>query len=464
MSGGLSLSDWRGGGLAIPLLAAGGLRGEAAAPKAKMLELCAAALLGEGLAASVPAAGFFVPGRIEVLGKHTDYAGGRSILAAVERGFCLLASARDDRRVTVIDAAAGEACRFELDPDLAVPVGTWFNYPMTVARRLARNFAEPPPRGADIAFASDLPRASGMSSSSAMMVATYFALAGANDLPGRKAWRDNIDSPETLAEYLGTVENGQSFRSLPGDKGVGTFGGSEDHTCMLCCRAGGLARYSYCPVRFEGAIPLPAGHTLAIASSGVVAEKTGAVREKYNRASRLAGAVAEQWRKATGRDDPHMAAVLHSGPDAAGRLREVLARLGGGAGGQGDELRKRFEHFLAESEEIIPAAGDALSRGDLDEFGRQVDRSQELTDTLLGNQVSETIYLARAARELGAAAASAFGAGFGGSVWALVPGAGAEGFLTRWSQAYHQRFPDHAGRDAFFLTGAGPGAFTISGF
>ncbi|MGH7448520.1 MAG: galactokinase family protein, partial [Longimicrobiales bacterium] len=45
---------------------------------------------------------FFVPGRIEVLGKHTDYAGGRSLLAAVHRGFVVAAAPRPDGAVQVI--------------------------------------------------------------------------------------------------------------------------------------------------------------------------------------------------------------------------------------------------------------------------------------------------------------------------------------------------------------------------
>jgi len=63
--------------------------------------------------------------------------------------------------------------------------------------------------------------------------------------------------------------------------------------------------------------------------------------------------------------------------------------------------------------------------GDGAALGGLVDRSQELTTTHLRNQVPETIFLAKAAREEGAIAASAFGAGFGGSVWALVPKEGA---------------------------------------
>ena len=47
---------------------------------------------------------WFVPGRIEFLGKHTDYAGGRCLICALERGFCVVAAARDDDKVRITDA------------------------------------------------------------------------------------------------------------------------------------------------------------------------------------------------------------------------------------------------------------------------------------------------------------------------------------------------------------------------
>ena len=73
----------------------------------------------------------------------------------------------------------------------------------------------------------------------------------------------------------------------------------------------------------------------------------------------------------------------------------------------------------------------------------------------------QTIFLARSARELGAAAGSAFGAGFGGSVWALVALSDAETFLDRWAQAYRRRFAASASRASFFLTRPGPAAFEL---
>ena len=94
-------------------------------------------------------------------------------------------------------------------------------------------------------------------------------------------------------------------------------------------------------------------------------------------------------------------------------------------------------------------------------LGRLVDQSQAMTESLLGNQVRETVWLASFARKLGAAAASAFGAGFGGSVWALVQRTAAESFLQDWQQAYRQQFPARAPQSQFLLTAAGPPCVTM---
>jgi len=166
------------------------------------------------------------------------------------------------------------------------------------------------------------------------------------------------------------------------------------------------------------------------------------------------------WNGATGRVEPHLAGVIASGPDASGRLRKVLQESGDEEYDCG-ELLQRFEHFVAESEQIVPAAGDALAGSDLAEFGRQVLRSQELAERLLGNQVAEMVFLARSARELGAVAASAFGAGFGGGVWALTRSEEGEELLAEWSALYKSKFPEAGANAQLLLTRPGPAAFEL---
>src|SRR5881394_2701709 len=78
-------------------------------------------------------AAWFVPGRIEFLGKHTDYAGGRSLICALERGFCVAAPARDDERMLITDAGRLDHVEFCISPASNPRAGHWSNYPMTVA-------------------------------------------------------------------------------------------------------------------------------------------------------------------------------------------------------------------------------------------------------------------------------------------------------------------------------------------
>jgi len=445
----------------VPLaesLAAMGLRPEAIDGKRDRFRAAASALAGRTGDARIDAA-FFVPGRIEVLGKHTDYAGGRSLLCAAERGFCLVARARLDRRIDVIDARTGESTQTALDANIEPVRGRWSNYPATVARRVARNFPDAG-IGADIAFASDLPPASGLSSSSAFMIAVFLGIAHLNGLANDTRFRSAIGTSEDLAGYLATIENGNSFGTLAGDRGVGTFGGSEDHTAIVCCRPGTLSQYRFAPVQRELEIGLPAGLAFVIAVSGVVAEKTGAALAAYNRASRLAVRVLEAWNAATGRADQTLERATTSAPDAVARMCDVLNRSTDPEF-PATALRNRFEQFRTESQDIIPTASEALRAGDLTRFGLLVDRSQEAAEKWLGNQIAETVTLARSARQAGAVAASAFGAGFGGSVWAIVPEDEVPRFSEAWSAAYRAAHPEAASRATFFRTRPGPSARRI---
>ena len=89
------------------------------------------------------------------------------------------------------------------------------------------------------------------------------------------------------------------------------------------------------------------------------------------------------------------------------------------------------------------------------------DESQALAERWLGNQIAETSTLARLARQLGADGASAFGAGFGGSVWAMVPDREAERFCHAWRAAYDAAYPMLASRAAFFRSHAGPAVLRL---
>ena len=401
---------------------------------------------------------FFVPGRIEVLGKHTDYAGGRSLLAATNRGFVIAAAARTDGRVSVVDAASGTRMEADVHGSARGAVPQWAAYPLTVLRRCARNFPTAT-LGADIVFESDLPQAAGLSSSSALVVGMFLALDAVRGMSRTPAYQSAIDGREDLAGYLGAVENGMSFRSLEGDQGVGAMGGSEDHTAILCARPGRLVQYRYAPVTFEADVLVPERWTFVVGSSGVRAEKAGAVMEQYNRLSAATQRLVQLWRTAGAGDEPTLGAVVAADADASLRLREIVRRH---APEEEDELLTRLAQFVAESEDIVPGACATLGRNDITGFSSFVRRSQEYAENALSNQIPETVQLAQSAYAIGAAAASAFGGGFGGSVWALVREADADEFLESWRALYLEHFPQHQDTAQFFITPASAPAVRLT--
>ena len=373
-----------------------------------------------------PAWRFFVPGRIEVFGKHTDYAGGRSLVAATPRGFAVAASPADDDRVVVVDGNSDEMCEFELSGDGELP-GGWHRYVAATIVRLRRNF--PDARlSTRIAFTSALPPAAGLSSSSALVVAIAESLIVRSGIERSDRWLSSIRTPEDRVTYLSCIENGASFGTLAGDSGVGTAGGSEDHAAILLSVAGELRQFSFRPLRLERVVRMPEGWTFVVASTGVSARKSAEARDDYNRLAATAGELESVWR------------VRHSGdPRSLGEL----ARAGELAGFDAPpHLGARLEQFIAEDARVA-AAAEAFARGDLATVGRLAEQSQHDAEQRLGNQVPETIALAALARSNGAAAASAFGAGWGGSVWALVESADAESWLEEWLQAYRSGYPHH---------------------
>ena len=112
----------------------------------------------------------------------------------------------------------------------------------------------------------------------------------------------------------------------------------------------------------------------------------------------------------------------------------------------------RVEQFYVESYEIISKVSDLIAAGKFENIGGMIDLSQQNAERFLKNQTDETICLQRSARELGAIAASAFGAGFGGSAYAIVPTRDAEDFKNEWCSQYGSRFPQHSPTGDFFTT------------
>jgi galactokinase len=365
---------------------------------------------------------YFVPGRVELVGKHVDYAGGRSLTIATDLAIKARATPIDEPVIRLRRAAGEVAMDVALAPDTLQTKLRSSAYVTAVARRFARDFPHAR-RGVAVELQSNLPTSAGLSSSTALVVTLAMAFVDANDLTSDERWLAAIPTQIAFAEYLGAIETGEAFGDFPRDGGVGVRGGAQDHVAIVCAEEGSAGQFKYLPAQLERRVPWPEDCVIAIGVSGVHATKTGNAQSAYNR---LADAMRPK------------------ADDGRSKMEDASP-----------EVLERRAQFREETDVIVPCVGDAIRDRDWSTLGALVDRSQSLAETVLRNQVPETIHLARSAREHGAIAASAFGGGFGGAVWAMVRQSETEQFMAAWRAEYERAFPGKRSRAKWALTHPG---------
>ena len=392
----------------------------------------------------------FVPGRIEVLGKHTDYAGGVSLTCASSKGIAAVVSRHDGQSLIVEDLARSLSIELPFSNPAPIDDASWSIYASTVLNRMIKHFGEPE-SGVRIVMESDLPGASGMSSSSALVITVLLALLKGGEMSAARA---ALTSRTELAAFAGAIESGADFRDFPGGAGVGTRGGSEDHTAIFMSQPGELGLNIYAPIEALQTVHFPEDHTFVIGGSGVKAKKTGHARERYNLASFRASEVAMAWSEDADEDCKTMGEMMLSPSFDRETLRHCI---------RDEDLWNRYQQFEMECDLVIPRAIQALVARDWSTFSAVTDRSQKMAEEWLGNQTPETSDLARLAKELGARGANGFGAGFGGAVWALVPNESASAFQAEWKEAYLKLHPSRARHAVFFKDTPSAGCWTLGG-
>ncbi len=117
---------------------------------------------------------FSAPGRVNLIGEHTDYNDGFVLPAAINRRTLVAAAVRNDRKVRVHSVEEGETLEFDLDGEPSARENSWLNYVEGVARILEMRDVEL--RGADLMVHSDIPSGAGLSSSAALEIGTGLAL------------------------------------------------------------------------------------------------------------------------------------------------------------------------------------------------------------------------------------------------------------------------------------------------
>ena len=375
------------------------------------------------------------PGRVNLLGDHTDYNGLPVLPMALRREVRVVFAPREDATVRAVNRYREYGSReFTVSPDIPMgPPGDWGNYLRAPAQHLTRRFGAL--KGLDALVCSSLPVASGLSSSSALVIAMARALLAAND----------IELPALeLADEMARAE-----------RYTGTQGGAMDQAISVGAREGHAARIEFEPLQTVH-IPVPEGWRFIVAHSLVRAEKSGPAQEAYNLRTR-------ECAQALRALHPHLGAGIDpEGHTASYRrllegtcLQELVdtaeAHLEG-------PLLKRFRHVVTEGNRVY-GGEHALRRDDPLTFGLLMNGShQSLRDDY---EVSspELNRLVELALEAGARGARLTGAGFGGCIVALAEGPRTPDVVEALREGYYRdrELPEPV-EDVLFVAQAAGGA------
>ena len=340
------------------------------------------------------------PGRVNLIGEHTDYNDGYVMPAAIGLEIRIAYVPTDDRRVELTLDQTGESAAFGLDA-IGPPTGRWIDYVAGTARSLAE--AGAPLRGFRGLLTSTLPRGSGLSSSAALELAAAWALGGDEPpaLDGMTLARRCQNAENT---YVG-VQCGlmDQFASSLGVAGAGLF---------LDCRS-----LEWHPV----ALPL--------AELALVVCHSGSRRRLDDSAYNQRRAECERAVEAIAVHEP-----------AVRSLRDVdAAMLARHIADLDPVAARRARHIVDENARVL-AAEAALAAGDFAEVGRLFAASHDSLRDLYQVSSPELDALVAIARETpGVVAARLTGAGFGGCTVNLVHRDATEAFRRAIERDYPAR-------------------------
>jgi N-acetylgalactosamine kinase len=225
------------------------------------------------------------PGRINLMGRHIDHRGGNVNMCAINREVIVVASIRNDDLIIAYneDSVNYLPNSFSISDILSqvdwddwfsflnnqkinemirTSQGEWINYLKAAALRLQIAYKQKKLRGINLFISSSIPQAAGLSSSSALVVATVELLSFFNGIPLK------------TQEFIDLCGEGEWF--------VGTRGGCSDHAAIKTSKKHMIKHLSFFNFEIKGEIIFPPDYELIIVNSGIRAEKSGNMMLKFN--------------------------------------------------------------------------------------------------------------------------------------------------------------------------------------
>lgn len=366
---------------------------------------------------------FFAPGRINLIGEHTDYNGGNVFPCAITYGTYAIAKKRDDLTIRMYSLNFETIGLVELElSDLTYDEQhNWGNYPKGMVKHLIEN-SQPITTGFDVLFYGNIPNGAGLSSSASIELVTGVMLEKLFELEMERIELVKIGQ-QVENHYIG-VNSG-----IMDQFAIGM--GKENHGILLDCTS---LHYEYAPLELDQ-------YKIIIMNTNK--QRTLATSKYNERRNECEQALKELQRELE---------VMSLGAISEQEFEQYQVLL------PNDVLVKRARHAVFENARTIKAL-QALKKKELKEFGKLMDEShRSLRDDyeVTGKELDALVEAAW--EQEGTIGARMTGAGFGGCAIAIVEDKAIDSFIRDVGQKYQQRI----GYDAtFYIAKIGDGAKEI---
>lgn len=342
---------------------------------------------------------FAAPGRVNIIGEHTDYADGFVMPAAIDFATYAAISPRADGAIVLYSENFHESAAYETGSLPARRTGYWSDYPLGVLSVLREEGVEVP--AFSLTLNGDVPLGAGLSSSAAIEVATMVAVLSLTDT--------KISLPR-MAQLCQRAENSYVGASTGIMDQFIACCGAADHALLLDCRS----------LEFRLA-PIPPDISLVISNTMVKHSHAGG---EYN----TRRAEVEEGTKILQRHRPEIR-----------KLRDATVEdLKQWGNEMPPNVLKRTRHIITENERTV-AAADALESGDLKTLGRLMYAAHASYRDDFGASCREAdVMVELASREAGCIGARLTGGGFGGCTVNLVETARARQFADNLREGYEK--------------------------
>lgn len=365
---------------------------------------------------------FFSPGRVNLIGEHTDYNGGYVFPCALTWGTYMVARITDTRTVKFVSLNFNFSIEIELS-NLSNKVGKeWINYPLGVFDEFSKTGIEPG-KGIELLYFGDIPNGAGLSSSASIETVTGFFI--------NKVFGNNALKLEELALLCQRAEN----------KFVGVNCGIMDQFAVSVCKKDN-ALFLDCDTLEYELVPLKLnGLKLVISNTN---KKRQLADSKYNERR----AECEQAVK----DLNKVKKIRNLGELSLNEFNDISDNI------KDNTVRKRALHVVSEDQRCVEAV-NALKKNDLEKFGLLMNASHDsLRDDYEVTGIELDTLVEEARKIDGVLGSRMTGAGFGGCTVSLVKEKVVDKFIKNVGEKYEQRT---GLKPEFYVADVGKGVYEI---